>query len=175
MAPNHPIPTTPHKNPMGPTAKLPHAPPITRPSSGQNSPNNFALLQHSVKCDMHQVILVVLRLPLFAQAVIGFCRVAAGIPGTRADCAQYLGTMQLWEAEELKWQTQDQDVDMLAYKLNLLVHCFNALSLFLSQTKPDSKHKPKKLRVLPAFSHLKPGSKAMLLLLGQVDATLEAV
>ncbi|KAG5349064.1 hypothetical protein C0989_006241 [Termitomyces sp. Mn162] len=233
MAPNHPIPTTPHKNPMGPTAKLPHAPPITRPSSGQNSPNNFALLQHSVKCDMHQVILVVLRLPLFALAVIGFCRVAAGIPGTRADCAQYLGTMQLanflhiaeqkglfnsltatlpvincsktnnsidiqsflmfadailqikknqrevqcqweaevqyqWEAEELKWQTQDQDVDMLGLPS---IHSGKQRA----NTKPDSKHKPKKLRVLPAFSHLKPGSKAMLLLLSQVDATLEAV
>ncbi|KAG5348900.1 hypothetical protein C0989_007289, partial [Termitomyces sp. Mn162] len=261
MAPNHPIPTTPCKNPVGPTAKLPHAPPITCPSSDQNLPDNFALLQCSVKHDMHQVILVVFQLPLFAQAVIGFCRVAAGIPGTWADCAQYLGTMQLcfadqanfpciaeqkglfnsltatlpvidhsatnnfiniqsfltftdailqikknwqevqrqWEAEvqcqqeaeELKWQTQDQDVDMLgppsihsgkwqanislAYKLDLLAHHFNTLSLFLSQTKPDGKPKPKKLKVLPTFSNLKPGSKAVLSLLSQVDAALEAV
>ncbi|KAG5333149.1 hypothetical protein C0989_006210, partial [Termitomyces sp. Mn162] len=66
MAPNHPIPTTPRKNPMGSTAKLPCTPPTTCPSSSQNLPNNFALLQHSVKHDMHQVILVVLQLPLFA-------------------------------------------------------------------------------------------------------------
>ncbi|KAG5348740.1 hypothetical protein C0989_008554 [Termitomyces sp. Mn162] len=102
------------------------------PSSGQNSPNNFALLQHSVKHDMHQVILAVLQLPLFAQAIIGFCRVVVGIPDFQADHAQYLGTMQL-----LKHQTQDQDVDMLA--------------------------------------NLKPGSKAVLLLLGQVDAALKAI
>ncbi|KNZ71328.1 hypothetical protein J132_00028 [Termitomyces sp. J132] len=63
----------------------------------------------------------------------------------------------------------------LAYKLDLLVHHFNTLSLFLSQTKPNSKPKPKKLKVLPAFSNLRPGSKAVLLLLSQVDATLEAV
>ncbi|KNZ82210.1 hypothetical protein J132_05333 [Termitomyces sp. J132] len=95
------------------------------------------------------------------------------------------------EAEELKWRTQDQDVDMLgpplirsgkrranislAYKLDLLAHCFNTLSLLLSQTEPDGKPKPKKLKVLPAFSNLKPGSEAMLSLLGQVDAALETV
>ncbi|KAG5332100.1 hypothetical protein C0989_007251 [Termitomyces sp. Mn162] len=100
MAPNHPIPTTPCKNPVGPTTKLPCTPPTTCPSSGQNSPNNFALLQHSVKCDTHQVILAVLQLPLFTQAVIGFCGVAAGIPGTWADCTQYLGTMQLCFADQ---------------------------------------------------------------------------
>ncbi|KAG5332058.1 hypothetical protein C0989_007293 [Termitomyces sp. Mn162] len=179
MAPNHPIPTTPRKNPVGPAIKLPCTPPTTHPSSGQNLPDNFALLQHSVKHDMHQVILAVLHLPLSAQAVIGFCRVAAGISRTQADCAQYLSTMQLvqyqQEAEELKQQTQDQDINMLAYKLNLLAHCFNTLSLLLSQTKPNGKPKPKKLEVLPTFSNLKPGSEAMLLLLGQIDAALEAV
>ncbi|KNZ81385.1 hypothetical protein J132_00971 [Termitomyces sp. J132] len=246
MAPNHPIPTTPCKNPIGPAAKLPHAPPTTCPSSGQNSPDNFALLQCSVKCDMHQVILAVLQLPLFTQAVIGFCRVAAGIPGTWADCTQYLGTMQLCFADQANFphiakqkglfnsltatlpvidcsatnnsidvqsfltfadailqieknqqevqcqqEAEDQDINMLdlpsihsgkrqanislAYKLDLLAHCFDTLSLFLSQTEPNGKPKPKKLKVLPAFSHLKPGSKAMLLLLGQVNATPEAV
>ncbi|KNZ81424.1 hypothetical protein J132_00663 [Termitomyces sp. J132] len=95
MAPNHPIPTAPCKNPVGPAAKLPCAPPTARSSSGQNLPDNFALLQRSVKCDAHQVILAVLQLPLFTQAVIGFCRVAAGIPRTQADRARYLGTMQL--------------------------------------------------------------------------------
>ncbi|KAG5333148.1 hypothetical protein C0989_006209 [Termitomyces sp. Mn162] len=43
------------------------------------------------------------------------------------------------------------------------------------ETEPNGKPKPKKLKVLPAFSHLKPGSKAMLLLLGQVNTPLEAV
>ncbi|KNZ81352.1 hypothetical protein J132_01266 [Termitomyces sp. J132] len=43
MAPNHLIPTMPHKNPVGPAAKLPCALPITHPSSGQDSPDNFAL------------------------------------------------------------------------------------------------------------------------------------
>ncbi|KNZ74763.1 hypothetical protein J132_06304 [Termitomyces sp. J132] len=100
MAPNHPIPTAPRKNPVGPATKLPRAPPTARSSSGQNSPDNFALLQRSVKRDAHQVILAVLQLPLFAQAVIGFCRVAAGIPGTQADRAQYLGTMQLHFADQ---------------------------------------------------------------------------
>ncbi|KAG5348653.1 hypothetical protein C0989_009174 [Termitomyces sp. Mn162] len=100
MPPNHLIPTTPCKNPAGPATKLPRAPPTARPSSGQDSPDNFALLQHSVKCDMQQVILAVLQLPLFAQAIIGFCRVAAGIPGTWADHARYLGTMQLRFADQ---------------------------------------------------------------------------
>ncbi|KAG5323467.1 hypothetical protein C0989_012255 [Termitomyces sp. Mn162] len=100
MAPNHPIPTAPRKNPVGPAAKLPRVPPTARSSSVQNSPDNFALLQRSVKRDAHQVILAVLQLPLFAQAVIGFCRVAAGIPGTQADRARYLGTMQLRFADQ---------------------------------------------------------------------------
>ncbi|KNZ77984.1 hypothetical protein J132_02627 [Termitomyces sp. J132] len=95
MAPNHLIPTMPHKNPVGPTTKLPRTPPTTHPSSSQDSPDNFALLQRSVKHDTQQVILAVLQLPLFAQAIIGFRKVAAGIPGTRANHAQYLGTMQL--------------------------------------------------------------------------------
>ncbi|KAG5349564.1 hypothetical protein C0989_003099, partial [Termitomyces sp. Mn162] len=261
MAPNHLIPTMPHKNPVGPTTKLPRTPPTAHPSSSQDSPDNFALLQRSVKHDTQQVILAVLQLPLFAQAIIGFCKVAAGIPGTRANHAQYLGTMQLhftnqadfpciakqkglfdsltatlpvidhnatnnstnvqsflmfadailkieenhcevqcqWEAEvqcqreaeELKQQTQDQDVNMLgpppicsgkwranislAYRLDLLAHHFNTLSLLLSQTEPNGKPKPKKLKVLPAFSNLKPGSEAVLSLLGQVDAALKTV
>ncbi|KNZ73416.1 hypothetical protein J132_05467 [Termitomyces sp. J132] len=247
MAPNHLIPTAPRKNPAGPAAKLPRAPPTAHPSSGQDSPDNFALLQRSVKRDTQQVILAILQLPLFAQAIIGFCRVAAGIPGTRADRAQYLGTMQLRfadqadfphiaeqkglfdsltatlpvidcnvannstdvqsfltfadailqiekncrevqrqreaevqcqqeaEAQRQREAEEDQDVDMLAYKLDLLAHRFDILSLLLSQTEPDGKPKPKKLKVLPAFSNLKPGSEAVLSLLGQVDAALETV
>ncbi|KAG5349140.1 hypothetical protein C0989_005644 [Termitomyces sp. Mn162] len=66
MALNHPIPTTPCKNLVGPAAKLP----------------------------------LVLQLPLFTQAVIGFCGIAAGIPGTWADHAQYLSTMQLHFADQ---------------------------------------------------------------------------
>ncbi|KAG5331653.1 hypothetical protein C0989_007697 [Termitomyces sp. Mn162] len=238
MAPNHLIPTAPRKNPMGPAAKLPCAPPTAHPSSGQDSPDNFALLQRSVKRDAQQVILAVLQLPLFAQAIIGFCRVAAGMTGTRADRAQYLGTMQLrfadqanfpriakqkglfdsltttlpvinrnvannstdvqsfltfadailqieknhrevqrqWEAEvqcqqeaeELKWRTQDQDVNMLGLPLI-------RSGKRRANTEPDGKPKPKKLKVLPAFSNLKPGSEAVLLLLGQVNAALETV
>ncbi|KNZ73417.1 hypothetical protein J132_05468 [Termitomyces sp. J132] len=227
---------------MGPTAKLPCTSSTACPSSGQNSPNHFALLKWSVKHDAHQVILAILQLPLFAQAIIGFCGVAAGIPGSWANCAQYLGTMQLHFADQanfpciakqkglfdsltttlpvincsatsnsvnvqafltfaetilqiekklLKWQTQDQDVNMLgpsfihsgkwqanispAFKLDLLAYHFDTLSLFLSQTEPDGKPKHKKIKVLPAFSKLKPGSKAVLLLLSQVNATLEAV
>ncbi|KAG5348836.1 hypothetical protein C0989_007847, partial [Termitomyces sp. Mn162] len=49
------------------------------------------------------------------------------------------------------------------------------LSLFLTQTDPVGKPKPKKIKVLPAFTNLKPGSKAVLLLLSQVDATLKAI
>ncbi|KNZ73884.1 hypothetical protein J132_09100 [Termitomyces sp. J132] len=241
MAPNHLIPTVPRKNPASPTAKLPRTPPTTRPSSGQDSPDNFALLQRSVKRDAQQVILAVLQLPLFAQAIIGFCRVTAGIPGTRADHTRYLGTMQLRFADQANFPRiakqkglfdsltatlpsfltftdailqikknhheiqrqreaevqrqreaeENQDVNMLgpppirsgkwranislAYKLDLLAHCFDTLSLLLSQTEPDGKPKPKKLKVLPAFSNLKPGSEAMLLLLSQVDTTLETV
>ncbi|KAG5351915.1 hypothetical protein C0989_004553 [Termitomyces sp. Mn162] len=42
-------------------------------------------------------------------------------------------------------------------------------------TEPNGQPKPKKIRVLPAYANLKPGSKAMLSLLSQVDATLEAI
>ncbi|KNZ77514.1 hypothetical protein J132_05262 [Termitomyces sp. J132] len=229
MAPNHLIPTAPCNNPVGPATKLPRAPPTTHPSSGQDSPDNFALLQRSVKRDAQQVILAVLQLPLFAQAIIGFCRVTAGIPGTQADRAQYLGTMQLrfanqadfpciakqkglfdsltatlpvinrnaannstdvqsflmfadtilkikknhrkvqhqWEAE-LKQRTQDQDINMLGPP----PICSGK---WRANTEPDGKPKPKKLKVLPAFSNLKPGSEAMLLLLGQVNTALETV
>ncbi|KNZ76293.1 hypothetical protein J132_10752 [Termitomyces sp. J132] len=49
------------------------------------------------------------------------------------------------------------------------------LSLFLTQTDPVGKPKPKTIKVLPAFANLKPGSKAVLSLLGQVDAALKAI
>ncbi|KAG5349139.1 hypothetical protein C0989_005643 [Termitomyces sp. Mn162] len=81
------------------------------------------------------------------------------------------------EAEELKWHTQDQDVNILAYKLDLLAYCFGTLNLFLSypQAKPDGKPKPKKVKVILAYANLKPGSEAVLLLLGQINAALKAV
>ncbi|KAG5348798.1 hypothetical protein C0989_008082 [Termitomyces sp. Mn162] len=220
MAPNHPIPTTPHKNPAGPAAKLPCAPPTARPSSGQDSPDNFALLQRSVKRDVQQVILAVLQLPLFAQAIIGFCRVAAGIPGTRADRAQYLGTMQLRFADQADFPhiaEQKGLFDSLTATLPVIdcnvannstdVQSFLTFADAILQiekncrevqrqreaevqcqqeaeaqrqreaeeTEPDGKPKPKKLKVLPAFSNLKPGSEAVLSLLGQVDAALKTV
>ncbi|KAG5349892.1 hypothetical protein C0989_001378 [Termitomyces sp. Mn162] len=157
MSSNFSTPTVPHRTPTGPAARLPCAPLTACPSSGLNLPDNFVLLQCSIKCDTHQVILVVLQLPLFAQTIIGFCRVVAGIPETQADCAQYLGTMQL-----------DPDVDMLGPSSICSGKC-------QANTDPVGKPKPKTIKVLPAFANLKPGSKAVLSLLGQVDAALKAI
>ncbi|KNZ72078.1 hypothetical protein J132_04359 [Termitomyces sp. J132] len=49
------------------------------------------------------------------------------------------------------------------------------LSLFLTQTDPVGKPKPKKIKVLPVFANLKPGSEAVLSLLSQVDTILKAI
>ncbi|KNZ71916.1 hypothetical protein J132_05190 [Termitomyces sp. J132] len=59
----------------------------------------------------------------------------------------------------------------------ILTHQLNTLSLHLtlSQTEIDGKHKPKKVKVTPSVANYKSGSKTALLLLGQVDATLEAI
>ncbi|KNZ80785.1 hypothetical protein J132_04290 [Termitomyces sp. J132] len=49
------------------------------------------------------------------------------------------------------------------------------LHLFYPQAESNGKPKPKKVKVFPPYTNLKPGNEAMLLLLGQVDATLKAV
>ncbi|KAG5350166.1 hypothetical protein C0989_012428 [Termitomyces sp. Mn162] len=125
MAPNHPIPTIPCKNPMGPATKLPHVPPTAHPSSGQNLPDNFALLQCSVKHEMHQVILAVLQLSLFDQAIISICGVAVGIPGSWADCTKYLSTIQLCFADQANFLSiaeQKSLFDSLTATLSAINH-----------------------------------------------------
>ncbi|KAG5349133.1 hypothetical protein C0989_005691 [Termitomyces sp. Mn162] len=82
---------------------------------------------------------------------------------------------------------------MLAFKLDLLAHHFDMLSLSLvkTYTEPNGQPKPKRLKfsqpiVYPSFlsfhssellfpANFKPGSKAVLLLLSQVNAALEAI
>ncbi|KAG6860074.1 hypothetical protein C0995_016159 [Termitomyces sp. Mi166 len=78
--------------------------------------------------------------------------------GTGMDQA-CLGTLQL-----LCHHTKDKDVDMLG--LLSTKHKANA--------DPDGKPKIKKVKVFPAFANHTPGSDAVLALLSQVDATLEA-
>ncbi|KAG5348735.1 hypothetical protein C0989_008580 [Termitomyces sp. Mn162] len=199
MAPNHPIPTAPRKNPVGPAAKLPRTPPTARSSSGQNSPDNFALLQRSVKRDAHQVILAVLQLPLFAQAVIGFCRVAAGIPGTQADHAQYLGTMQLRFADQADFPRiakQKGLFDSLTATLPVIdrdaandstdIQSFLTFADAILQIEKNCREVQRQREAeelkrrtqgqdVDMLANLKPGSEAVLLLLGQVDAALETV
>ncbi|KAG5720060.1 hypothetical protein E4T56_gene5647 [Termitomyces sp. T112] len=63
------------------------------------------------------------------------------------------------EAKE-KRHTKDQDIKMLG----LSAACFG-----------KCKANPKKIKVIPAYANLKPGSKAVLLLLGQINAALKAV
>ncbi|KAG5735091.1 hypothetical protein E4T56_gene20477 [Termitomyces sp. T112] len=74
-------------------------------------------------------------------------------------------------------EREDCDVEMLASRLDLLAHRFDTLSLFLSssQSEPDGKPKPKKVKVIPSAANYKTGSEATLLLLGQVDAILETI
>ncbi|KAG5332748.1 hypothetical protein C0989_006571 [Termitomyces sp. Mn162] len=43
------------------------------------------------------------------------------------------------------------------------------------EAEPDGKLKPKKVKVILAYINLKPRSKAVLLLLGQIDAALKAI
>ncbi|KAG6871342.1 hypothetical protein C0995_005840 [Termitomyces sp. Mi166 len=80
------------------------------------------------------------------------------------------------EVEELCCCTKDKDVDMLALKLNSLAHHFDTLSFSLSRTQADPNSKPKttKVKVSPALANHTPSSNAVLALLSQVDATLEA-
>ncbi|KAG5732275.1 hypothetical protein E4T56_gene11387 [Termitomyces sp. T112] len=65
---------------------------------------------------------------------------------------------------------------MLASHLDLLAHCFDTLNLYLSspQSELDSKSKPKKVKITPSVTNYKSGSETALLLLGQIDALLEA-
>ncbi|KAG5715678.1 hypothetical protein E4T56_gene470 [Termitomyces sp. T112] len=87
-----------------------------------------------------------------------------------AQCQQELQAKQRHERE-------DRNVEMLASRLDLLAHCFDTLSLFLSssQSEPDGKPKPKKVKVIPLATNYKTGSEATLLLLGQVNAVLETI
>ncbi|KNZ76600.1 hypothetical protein J132_09344 [Termitomyces sp. J132] len=100
MALNLSIPTTPCRTPTGPAARLPHATSSAQPSPPQSSSDHFGLLKLSVKHDTHQVILAILQFPTFTQAIISMCRIASSFNGSRADCAQYLGTMQLCFANQ---------------------------------------------------------------------------
>ncbi|KAG6882982.1 hypothetical protein C0992_010066 [Termitomyces sp. T32_za158] len=97
------------------------------------------------------------------------------------------------EVEEARRRAQDKDVVMLgpssspatkrkanvslASKLDVISRRLDALNLTLvsPQTEPDGKPKPKKVKVTPSVAGYKTGSELALLLLGQVDATLESV
>ncbi|KAG5338297.1 hypothetical protein C0989_007641 [Termitomyces sp. Mn162] len=119
--------------PPDPTAKLPCVPLSAHPNPAQSSLDNFGILKCSVKHDAHQLILVVLQFSTFVQAIISICGVASAFSGSRTDCTQYLGMMQLHFAN---WAN------------------------FPCIAKQKANHKP--------------GSDAVLLLLGQVNTTLEA-
>ncbi|KAG6893847.1 hypothetical protein C0992_008426, partial [Termitomyces sp. T32_za158] len=97
------------------------------------------------------------------------------------------------EVEEARRRAQDKDVMMLgpssspatkckanvslASKLDVILRRLNALNLTLvsPQTEPEGKPKPKKIKVTPSVAGYKTGSETALMLLGQIDATLEAV
>ncbi|KAG6899614.1 hypothetical protein C0995_005398 [Termitomyces sp. Mi166 len=65
-------------------------------------------------------------------------------------------------------QNKDCDVEMLS----LLATC---VSKHKANGDPDSKPKPKKVKVTLTLANYKPSSDAVLALLGQVDAALDAV
>ncbi|KNZ81017.1 hypothetical protein J132_03311 [Termitomyces sp. J132] len=87
-----------------------------------------------------------------------------------AQCQQELEAKQCCEHK-------DCNAEMLASCLNILAHCFNTLTLFLSssQSKLNRKPKPQKVKVASLVANYKTGSKAALLLLGQVNAVLEVI
>ncbi|KAG5718378.1 hypothetical protein E4T56_gene8310 [Termitomyces sp. T112] len=88
------------KTPTSPAARLPHPSISANASPFQILHNNFGLLKHSIKCDANQAIQAILQSLSFAQAVIRVCGVARGFSGSSADCAHYLGTMQLQFANQ---------------------------------------------------------------------------
>ncbi|KAG6884906.1 hypothetical protein C0995_009765 [Termitomyces sp. Mi166 len=71
------------------------------------------------------------------------------------------------EVEELHRRTKNKDVDMLGL---LSAHSTKRKA----NADPNGKPKPKKVKVSPALGDHSPGSDAVLALLSQVDATLEA-
>ncbi|KAG6893043.1 hypothetical protein C0992_011468 [Termitomyces sp. T32_za158] len=97
--------------------------------------------------------------------------------------------------EKRRREREDRDVEMLASRLDVLAHRFDTLNLILAspQTDPEGKPKPKKVKITPSvgqcslvlrlflFADLllsvgyKTGGELALTLLGQIDATLEAV
>ncbi|KNZ82107.1 hypothetical protein J132_08290 [Termitomyces sp. J132] len=87
-----------------------------------------------------------------------------------AQCQQELEAKQCCKHE-------NHDVEMLASHLDILAHCFDTLTLFLSspQSKLNRKAKPKKIKVTSLVANYKTGSKATLLLLGQVNAVHKTI
>ncbi|KAG5329653.1 hypothetical protein C0989_009460 [Termitomyces sp. Mn162] len=63
---------------------------------------------------------------------------------------------------------KDQDIEMLGPSAT----CFGKHK---ANAEPNGEPKPKKIKVILAYTNLKPGSKAVLLLLGQINAALKAV
>ncbi|KAG6881644.1 hypothetical protein C0993_000603 [Termitomyces sp. T159_Od127] len=78
--------------------------------------------------------------------------------------------------EEEHRRRADDNINMLAFKLGLLAHQVDTLSLSLcSQADPEPKPRTKKPKITPAFAPHKPGSDVALSLLAQVNTALEAV
>ncbi|KAG6896279.1 hypothetical protein C0995_011635 [Termitomyces sp. Mi166 len=82
--------------------------------------------------------------------------------------ASYCWSDSLSGLARLCYHAKDKDVEMLGPSPT----CPTKRK---TNSKPDSKPKPKKMKVSPASANHTLGSDAILALLGQVDATLEAI
>ncbi|KNZ78486.1 hypothetical protein J132_00666 [Termitomyces sp. J132] len=109
-----------------------------------------------------------------SAAVNSFFVFADAIIKTKNNCREL--QCQCEAAAKQCCKHKDCDIKMLASHLDLLAHRFDTLNLYLSsfQSELDSKSKPKKVKITPSVANYKPGSKTTLLLLGQINALLEA-
>ncbi|KNZ77858.1 hypothetical protein J132_03367 [Termitomyces sp. J132] len=127
--------------------------PTPAPCHMPSPPDFYGMLWHAVKQDAHQVILAVLQCPLFAQATFT----------NQAD-------FPLLADQKGLYDTLSATLVILNHKAaadSTAVNSFFVFANAIIKTKNNCHE-------LQRQSNYKPGSKTTLLLLGQIDALLEA-
>ena len=82
----------PNSTPTGPRNPI-HSVPVR--GTAALPPNNHTLLKCSIKHNKNNVIVAVLQFPPFVQALTGIFASAQQLPISTADCARFLGTLNL--------------------------------------------------------------------------------
>ena len=85
----------PHSTPTGPCNPSCSVSTVPVGGTAALSPDNHVLLKRSIKRNKNNVIVAVLQFPPFVQALTGIFASAQQLPISTADCARFLGTLNL--------------------------------------------------------------------------------